>query len=393
MKTKILIIIVFLVSYFFITIAGKAQNKDQQEIISSIISAFKSYKDIDNLPIKVPTVVEISLKNEFLERLDFAVFDKNTKSFEPYYLKEEILIKKTQLSVETVPYNPNIMNIIDNNIKTYTEFPLLTENESAEVLIIINSQTPITSSFLTLILDNNVALPNSITIRAIVDNQEKIILANQKLYQQTVYFPKTTSDKWKIIFNYSQPLRISELRLNQDNVEKLTYRSLRFLAQPNHSYRIYLDPDRLVNYPSKEVGDLTLAKNIFLINNPPPSQKNPNYLIADIDKDNIPDIKDNCVSIYNPKQEDIDNNNRGDMCDDWDLDGIVNSRDNCPNQPNRDQKDTDGDKIGDVCDNEESRITERYKWLPWLSIFLAAVILIILFILTAKSAFKKVKNI
>lgn len=87
MKTKILIIIVFLVSYFFITIAGKAQNKDQQEIISSIISAFKSYKDIDNLPIKVPAVVEISLKNEFLERLDFAVFDKNTKSFEPYYLK------------------------------------------------------------------------------------------------------------------------------------------------------------------------------------------------------------------------------------------------------------------------------------------------------------------
>lgn len=256
------------------------------------------------------------------------------------------------------------MNIIDNNIKTYTEFPLLTENESAEVLIIINSQTPITSSFLTLILDNNVALPNSITIRAIVDNQEKIILANQKLYQQTVYFPKTTSDKWKIIFNYSQPLRISELRLNQDNVEKLTYRSLRFLAQLNHSYRIYLDPDRLVNYRSKEVGDLTLAKNIFLINNPPPSQKNPNYLIADIDKDNIPDIKDNCVYIYNPKQEDIDNNNRGDMCDDWDLDGIVNSRDNCPNQPNRDQKDTDGDKIGDVCDNEESRITERYKWLP-----------------------------
>ena len=47
---------------------------------------------------------------------------------------------------------------------------------------------------------------------------------------------------------------------------------------------------------------------------------------------------------------------------------VVNSQDNCVNEPNRNQRDTDSDGIGDVCDQEESRITEKYPWIPWLGI-------------------------
>jgi len=47
---------------------------------------------------------------------------------------------------------------------------------------------------------------------------------------------------------------------------------------------------------------------------------------------------DNCPFVYNPMQEDLDNDTVGDVCD------------NCPAVFNPDQTDTDGDGIGDVCD-------------------------------------------
>ncbi len=47
---------------------------------------------------------------------------------------------------------------------------------------------------------------------------------------------------------------------------------------------------------------------------------------------------DNCPFVYNPMQEDLDNDTVGDVCD------------NCTAVFNPDQTDTDGDGIGDVCD-------------------------------------------
>ncbi len=85
----------------------------------------------------------------------------------------------------------------------------------------------------------------------------------------------------------------------------------------------------------------------------------------------------------------MNNNGRGDACDDFDKDGRINSVDNCPNKPNRDQKDTDVDGIGDVCDQEESRITEKYVWLPWAGMGFAALIIMGLFMVTIKGMKKK----
>ena len=63
----------------------------------------------------------------------------------------------------------------------------------------------------------------------------------------------------------------------------------------------------------------------------------------------------------------------------------MNDKDNCPNDPNRTQRDTDRDKIGDACDIEESRLTEKYKWIPWLGIVFALIVIVVLFIVTARS--------
>lgn len=75
---------------------------------------------------------------------------------------------------------------------------------------------------------------------------------------------------------------------------------------------------------------------------------------ANGDFDGIPDYRDNCPTIYNPDQADLDNDGLGDVCDDDDdNDGVFDVDDNCPRTYNPDQKDLDGDGIGSVCDADE----------------------------------------
>jgi hypothetical protein len=386
MRFKNLILPIFLILGF--VAAANAQDLTQT---SSAVSAYRYYKDIDNVLISVPTVLEIPFSTDFIERFDFAVLDKTTDYFEPYYFKQEVLANEIPMSVNTVPNTGGADKMIDKDTQTYADF-LLPENVQGQIQITLSSSSPVTSSVLTVLLDDNVALPTFVEIRAFADNQNKIVVANRKMDQQTVRFPQTTSNRWQITFSYSQPLRISELRLNQDNAEKSSIRAIRFLAQPSHSYRIYFDPDRFSNIPVGEAGNLASALDVLVTSAEEPAQNNPDYIIADVDDDGVPDILDNCVSVGNPDQQDINSNGRGDVCDDFDQDGLINSKDNCPNNPNRDQKDTDSDGIGDVCDEQESRITENYPWIPWAGIGFAAIVLIVLFVLTARAASKGRQN-
>lgn len=356
------------------------QNDNSQQ---SILSSFRAYKDIGNVfDIVTPTVVDIPF-TDFLERSTFAVFDVTTNSFEPYVLKKDV-INTPILIAHTPPYNQP-RNMMDNNLQTYSEFQV-SEMGPTTVQIGLTSDKPITSSALSVLLENNVALPNFIEIRAIVNNQNRIVLAQKVMDASTVYFPRTTSSAWTVTFTYSQPLRITELRL-QDESAVIQKQTVRFLAQPNHSYKIYFDPDRAVAVPVGEIGNLLNAQDVVTVSSSG-SMPNPLYVVADIDNDTIPDILDNCVTTANTDQEDVNRNGRGDVCDDFDQDGILNLKDNCQDKPNLNQIDTDGDQIGDVCDGEESRITERYAWIPWAGMGLAALILIGLLVLTLKSPSK-----
>ncbi len=71
---------------------------------------------------------------------------------------------------------------------------------------------------------------------------------------------------------------------------------------------------------------------------------------------------DNCPSVFNADQSDFDGDGTGDACDpctDTDGDGFGNPGfpastcplDNCPDVPGLDQSDGDGDGIGNLCDN------------------------------------------
>lgn len=374
MKNKLFIFSIF--CFFILTLHVSAQN-------TSVTSAYRKFKDIDNLSIKAPAVVEVSLADQFIERFNFAVQDKNTNSFEPYYFNQKILKFDTPIGVNTEPLSiAGLMS--DGNISTYAEFSL-PANAQGFTNIVLLSQEPVTSSAVIAILDNYVALPNYIEVIATVNGQEKTILSKKEMDQNTIHFPKTTSSRWVVSYWYSQPLRITEFKLVQEDNSKNTLNSVRFLAQPGHSYRVYFDPDRYVIAPVGESANLSLAKEVINLPNIS-TQNNPEYIIADTDNDGIPDITDNCISSTNPGQADVNNNGRGDICDDFDLDGIINLKDNCPNNPNLDQKDTDADGIGDVCDSQESRLTEKYPWFPWVGIGFAALVLISLFVMTAKSS-------
>ena len=388
MKNKILILSIFLVFGFVFTAGAQ---EPQQNLILSLTNAYRFYKDVDNLAINVPTVVEVPLATEFIEHFDFVVLDKTTNYFEPHYFKQETLVNEIPITVTTAPHAGEANRMIDKDAWTYVDFSL-PENAQGQVKITLTSPSPISSSALTILLDDNTALPTSVEIRASVGGQNKIVVANKKMDQQTIRFPQTTSNWWEITFNYSQPLRISELRLDQSNAIKSNSRALRFLAQPGHSYRVYFDPDRPAEAPVGEAGNLTSAQDVLVISKTLTPQNNPNYVIADVDNDGVPDILDNCVSVNNQDQQDVNNNGRGDACDDFDQDGRMNSTDNCPDNPNWGQEDTDGDGIGDVCDKEESRITEKYPWIPWVGIGFAAIVLIVLLVLTARATYQEKQN-
>lgn len=376
MKNNLLKISTVFILGFFALQVGAQGNIDT--------SAFRKFKDIDSLAIKVPTVVEISFNESYLEMLNFAVFDKTDNTFEPYLFKQEIKNLDSILNVSSSQIlGSTIASITDKKLQTYVDF-LLQPGSIGSAKIILTSPDVVSSSAFTTLLDNYVALPNYIEIIAMVDGQEKTVLAKSPMSGNTVHFPKTASSRWFVTYWYSQPLRITEINLVQENSLKNTSNLVRFLAQPGHSYRIFFDPDRYVNSVAKEKGDLQLAKEVVEIANTS-VQNNPSYVVADTDMDGTPDIKDNCVSVRNPNQADVNSNEVGDDCEDFDLDRVINSKDNCPGVANTNQRDTDGDKVGDACDKQESRFTESHPWVPWAGIGFATLVLISLFVITARA--------
>ncbi len=353
-----------------------------------ITSAFQKYKDVSAPSIKVPTVVEVPFANDFSNRFDFAVIDTEGNVPQPYLFTESLRSARTAVSIDR--YGGENSAMLDGNTRTFTEFAL-PQSGQGQTRLVLMSTKPMTLSGMTFFLDQFVALPTSIEIRANTDSGEKIVLARSQMFSGFVSFPKTTAKEWTVSFTYGQMLRITEIVLNDETAGMVGSRTLRFLAQPKHNYRIYFDADRSVPMHVGEAGNLISNIGVLRLADSP-AQANAGYVLADTDSDGIPDLRDNCVSTANANQVDVDGNGRGDVCDDFDRDGIANAVDNCPNDPNYNQADIDGDKIGDVCDKEESRITEKYPWLPMAGIGFAGVVLVVLFTVTAQGMMKKSKT-
>lgn len=346
-------------------------------------SAFQKFKEISVSSIKVPTVVEVTFQNDFSNRFDFAVLDTETNVFQPYLFTESLRTTRAPLSVSVQGGN----QMLDGDTRSFTEFAL-PQSGQGQTSLVLTSTKSMSLRGMTFFLDQFVALPTFIEIRANTDSGEKIVLAQSQMHNNSIVFPKTTAKEWTVSFTYGQMLRITEIVLNDDTAEMSGTRTLRFLAQPKHEYRVYFDADRSVPMRLGETGNLASDKGVLSFADIP-TQTNTGFVLADTDGDSITDMRDNCVSVANSDQVDVDENGRGDVCDDFDRDGRLNGVDNCPNEPNSNQSDIDGDEIGDVCDREENRVTEKYTWLPMAGISFAGLVLVVLFAITAKGMMKK----
>jgi hypothetical protein len=75
---------------------------------------------------------------------------------------------------------------------------------------------------------------------------------------------------------------------------------------------------------------------------------------ADTDGDGVTDADDNCRSVANADQANLDVDGQGGACDpDDDNDGITDTGDNCRSVANPDQADLDVDGQGDACDPDD----------------------------------------
>ncbi len=114
---------------------------------------------------------------------------------------------------------------------------------------------------------------------------------------------------------------------------------------------LYLPACFLVNGENNEQADAVVSRGVVI-----PER------VSDHDGDGIADGQDNCPHEVNPKQQDVDADGQGDICDgNDDHDSCFDSEDNCALVTNFDQADTDEDGLGDACDPDS---IWSHFWIP-----------------------------
>jgi hypothetical protein len=333
---------------------------------------------LKDIQVPVPTVVEVPLTHIMYERTNVAVYEVDTKTFKPHYVRVTNIEKPVSVDVFIDDTRVSLLN--DGYTHEGIDLPFQ-EGLNTATLSFYADQS-IESSGIIFDFDTHVVIPRTIRIVASHEGEDTVVVAERSFDGDVIQFPHIVAQLWHVTLTYTQPIRLNEVRLIQDKVLSTQYRAVRFLAQPDYSYRIFHDADRATTIAVGEAGNLSadagvVAYGVFV------STANPLYKQADSDSDGTPDIRDNCVLVSNTDQQDLDQNGIGDICDDFDRDGVRGYVDNCPNEPNANQKDTDADGVGDVCDATENRLTEKYPWIPWAGIGIAVLVLCVLFLLVA----------
>lgn len=346
------------------------------------LSVFKNVYSVKEKEISLPTVVKAFVPND--QKFGVAVIEEKENKFQPVVVvKKEETVSILAEVTDSSTIRGDEANFTDKDFLTSAEFDL--DKDNGEAYIVLKYSELITSSTLNLALEEHVALPYKISIEAKVNDKWITALASTGMYDATITFPQRTAEEWKIYFTHSQPLKIREITFINDNVKTSDESTaVVWLARPGETYKMYTDAATYPQIKTGESGDLLENPDAIVEWSLNKIQKNSFFKEPDDDTDAIPNILDNCVSIANQDQKDLDKNGLGDACEDHDKDGVIDSKDNCPDYQNSYQQDEDGDGIGDACDSEESRITENKPWLPWVAMGFAVIVVFAVIIHAAR---------
>jgi|AntRauTorckE6833_2_1112554.scaffolds.fasta_scaffold02826_3 hypothetical protein len=384
-KTLLILFLVFLpLSVFASPPPPELLNEISEQ--NDIVENYKTYFNVRDIDINVPTVVEVELNNIDTKNQSFLVYDTQDEVFIPSLLINNYIENEKTYIVEA---GDVILNSINDEEYNTSETFMLIEEGSNTVDLEFSYNQPITTDGFSFSLDRYVSLPNSITISYVdVVGNEIVIASDVEPSRSKIDFPEVTSNKFIVDIDYSQPLRITEASFDDLDLINNQTPGLRFLAQPGSSYVIFFDREYYVKVDLEESPNLYDDEDVLKVSYEKLSE-NELFVESDVDEDGVVDKIDNCVQISNSDQVDINNNGRGDVCDDYDRDGVINSKDNCPNDPNRRQEDIDGDNIGDACDDTESRVTEKYPFIVWGGIIFSILVFLGLYLSAIKSIKKQ----
>jgi|GEM_PF-505135 len=374
---------------------GKVKDTENVSALAKeteeVSSAFQSLYEIKNLPIVVPTIVELPIERSYGSNQEVDVFSVQDDG--------SLTREGSQLFSKSTKENPSYSVLVseeqvrllgDGLYDAYKEFPVQRESEElTKSELLLRFDRSVTLSGITLHLDRYVSLPHSVEVYTRSNASDTVILAPTRVSSRVITFPPTSAQEFVVVFDHPQPLRLTEVTPQYENTSFITKQSVRFLAQPNTKYVVYVDADRSVRANMKESSNFAGEKDILIL---PSTEKktNPSYTQSDVDGDSIKDENDNCVRIANPDQLDQNNNQIGDACEDFDKDGVLNSKDNCPSVPNRAQQDDDMDGVGNECDEREDRVFQRNIWiLPTLLLAVGGIIIFLIVSVLRREHFGK----
>jgi len=215
-----------------------------------------------------------------------------------------------------------------------------------------------------------------ITLKDSELNEVRFYKNNEKL------MPKVIKDNFEYTYLFDKKITTDNIRVQIlfDNILKVA--EIEFL-DVNYKPTIYLFVDDECSrvykmYYGDFGGNFVTSKRHdsgkILTSALSEERLNPDYN-PDFDGDSVLNEDDNCLSIKNQDQKDINYNGIGDACEDFDNDRVINSEDNCPDDHNPHQLDIDKDSIGDACDSEDNRLSEQNKWF----FYVLAILIVALF--------------
>ncbi len=331
----------------------------------------------------IPTVLEVPLPSD----ADYVlVYEPATNTYIDSSINKSVVYDDVTYSIFSNESTDGISgfeaDLLDDNFETSIDLLVKQANTISKSDFYINSSKVVDVSSLDIVYGTDSALPREVSLYVITPNGEELMAVRTGYEVRNIKFPLQFGQSWRLAFVYDEPIRISDIKFGPADFKTVVDKVI-FLAQPNLNYLVYLYPQNLTYVPLRSSGNLSQAESF-----PPASVSsimvNPQYIKLDQDQDKVPDEIDNCPQHPNPDQISSRNSLKGDVCDDFDNDGVINISDNCQFLPNSNQKDEDSDGIGNECDSSESRLTEKYPWLPWIGMGITLVVLLILFVTVAR---------